>query len=715
MGGAGVGAGRWAGAGRGWGRAGAGVGRDRGRGRSWGGTMGGAGVGAGPGAGPELERGRGGVGPGVGPELGGAEPGAGPGAGPELGGTVGESGVGAGRWAGPGRGRGRSWAGPWAGPGLGGTVGGASPSVDKDCLTSATPLQRSDSFFGATFSWQSQQMCIETGMNGNSQSPTAISGALSTLNGFSNGPATSTSSSLTNQQLPPPCGSRQLCKLKRFLTTLQQFASDLSPEVGEYVRNLVLGLVNSTWTIEEFHSKLQEATNFPLRPFVIPFLKANLPLLQQELIHCTRLTKQTPDQYLAQHETLLLQASSSSSIDTSESVLEVNENGKRKPSARTSENGVVCAALPSQQLSKRPCKLSPGHGFHPRIGLINQPNALPHQTASAPQHYCLEDLAVAHQHKDLHSHPGNRDLRDQQLTTAPRLNRSQQEDVIGHRLTDREWAEEWKNLDNLLNCIMDMVEKTRHSLMVLRHCQEADRVELHHWICCYGNADDMRTEVHGQIAQRYSYIQEEIWKKAEQAVNEIKRQAMIELKQAILEAEHVAQEMITAERVKTEHALAEAKRRASEATQSVSKQQKASSQGCWNCGRKASETCSGCNVAQYCGSSCQHKDWEKHHCICGPNVQRLQPTNTAHGHNALTTSPSPSVTSSRDNPVTPSPSPSVTSGRENPVTPSPSPSVTSGRDNPVTPSPSPSVTSGRDNPVTPSPSPSRKEQKDEEM
>lgn len=32
-------------------------------------------------------------------------------------------------------------------------------------------------------------------------------------------------------------------------------------------------LQNSTVTIEEFHCKLQEATNFPLRPFVIPFLK----------------------------------------------------------------------------------------------------------------------------------------------------------------------------------------------------------------------------------------------------------------------------------------------------------------------------------------------------------------------------------------------------------------------------------------------------------
>lgn len=43
-------------------------------------------------------------------------------------------------------------------------------------------------------------------------------------------------------------------------------------------------------------------------------------------------------------------------------------------------------------------------------------------------------------------------------------------------------------------------------------------------------------------------------------------------------------------------------------------------QSCWNCGRKASETCSGCNIARYCGSFCQHKDWERHHRICGQSL-----------------------------------------------------------------------------------------------
>lgn len=86
-------------------------------------------------------------------------------------------------------------------------------------------------------------------LNGSSHSPTTLNGAPSTPNGFSNGPATSSTASLPTQQLPPACGARQLCKLKRFLTTLQQFGNDISPEIGERVRSLVLGLVVSVFIL----------------------------------------------------------------------------------------------------------------------------------------------------------------------------------------------------------------------------------------------------------------------------------------------------------------------------------------------------------------------------------------------------------------------------------------------------------------------------------
>ncbi|KFQ93345.1 Protein CBFA2T3, partial [Nipponia nippon] len=447
-----------------------------------------------------------------------------------------------------------------------------------------------------------------TMMNGSSHSPTAINGAPSTPNGFSNGPATSSTASLSTHQLPPACGARQLSKLKRFLTTLQQFGNDISPEIGERVRTLVLGLVNSTLTIEEFHAKLQEATNFPLRPFVIPFLKANLPLLQRELLHCARMAKQTPAQYLAQHEQLLLDANASSPIDSSELLLEVGESGKRRTPDRTKENGLDRDPLHPEHLSKRPCTMSPAQRYSPSNGLSHPPNGLGHPPAGPPlpQHYRLEDMAMAHHYRDAYRHPDPRDLRERQRPAG---------------------------------------ELTRRSRTVLRRCQEADREELNHWIRRYSDAEDMKKgsppparphnsssaseapqlDAHREFAPRplSGYMPEEIWRKAEEAVNEVKRQAMSELQKAVSDAERKAHELITTERAKMERALAEAKRQASEDALTVINQQEDSSESCWNCGRKASETCSGCNTARYCGSFCQHKDWEKHHHVCGQTLQGL--------------------------------------------------------------------------------------------
>ncbi|XP_023646525.1 protein CBFA2T3 isoform X4 [Paramormyrops kingsleyae] len=469
-----------------------------------------------------------------------------------------------------------------------------------------------------------------TMLNGSGHSPTALNGAPSTPNGFSNGPAMSSTASLSTQQLPPACGARQLCKLKRFLTTLQQFGNDISPEIGERVRSLVLGLVNSTLTIEEFHGKLQEATNFPLRPFVIPFLKANLPLLQRELLHCARMAKQTPAQYLAQHEQLLLDANASSPLDSSEILLEINEHGKRKTPDRTKDNGADREGLHAEHLAKRPCTVSPSQRYSPSGSLTSHPppNGLTHPTANGlapptapgPQHYRLEDMALAHHYRDAYRHTEHREARERHRQTA--VHGARQEEVIDHRLTDREWAEEWKHLDNLLNCIMDMVEKTRRSLTVLRRCQEADREEMNHWIRRYSDVEDMKKEIHRDFLHRppSGYLPEEIWRKAEEAVNEVKRQAMLELQKAVSDAERKAHEMISTERSKMERALAEAKRQASEDALTVINQQEDSSESCWNCGRKASETCSGCNTARYCGSFCQHRDWEKHHHVCGQSL-----------------------------------------------------------------------------------------------
>uniref|UniRef100_H3AMJ6 CBFA2/RUNX1 partner transcriptional co-repressor 2 n=1 Tax=Latimeria chalumnae TaxID=7897 RepID=H3AMJ6_LATCH len=463
--------------------------------------------------------------------------------------------------------------------------------------------------------------------NGISHSPPALSGAQSPPHRFSNGPAASSSSFLANQQLPATCGARQLSKLKRFLTTLQQFGNDISLEIGEKVRTLVLALVKSLVTIEEFHSKLQEATNFPLRPFVIPFLKANLPLLQRELLHCARAAKQTPSQYLAQHEHTLLSSNVVPYEDSSELLMEEKENGKRSSPDRKTKNQCDNNFIPNLNESHSVCT----HSLSLRITCLSENP----EGRSLYQYFCCE-----HTVKHIFVFPINllkkASLRILFLGTG--LNGGYRGELVNLRLTEREWADEWKHLDHVLNCIMDMVEKTRRSMAVLRRCQEADREELIYWKRRYSDGEDGR-KVNGSLSRQHSpgstdslnedcqrdfsnrsetnYVTDEIRRKAEEAVNEVKRQAMSEVQKAVAEAEQKAFDMIASERARMEQTIADAKRQATEDAFSMINEQEESTESCWNCGRKASETCSGCNFARYCGSFCQYKDWEKHHRICG--------------------------------------------------------------------------------------------------
>lgn len=94
----------------------------------------------------------------------------------------------------------------------------------------------------------------------------------------------------------------------------------------------------------------------------------------------------------------------------------------------------------------------------------------------------------------------------------------------------------------------------------------------------------------------------------EEAVNEVKRQAMSELQKAVSDAERKAHELITTERAKMERALAEAKRQASEDALTVINQQEDSSEvglvgtrlggrgrgGCWG---PAQQHRGGCGTA----------------------------------------------------------------------------------------------------------------------
>ncbi|XP_037558638.1 protein CBFA2T1 isoform X6 [Dermacentor silvarum] len=415
-------------------------------------------------------------------------------------------------------------------------------------------------------------------------------------------------------------GARQLSKVKRFLTTLQQFASDVSPDVGERVHGLILGLVSSTISIEDFHHSIQDITNYPLRPFVVPFLKSHLPLLQTELVHYARAAKQSPAQYLRQHEQLVLDQPGGEPFEIFQPDAKEGAPLKRRtpPDGRPKENGHAASAVGAavvleeggppaakrhQPLSASPgaARLSPGVGAH---AAHPPPAAFRFEEASAP---LFRDRYDRYDRLD----------RDFYRPCYGMLHRDYPE--------DRDMEDEWKNINTMLNCILGMVEKTKRAIAILQHRSQAERPDFSAsvWTGSRRHLDvdyDLKKRdlmAHYKSAAEIDRVSE-VRRRAEEAVNEVKRQAVAELQKAVSAAESKASELVAAERTKMERLLGEARRQAAEeALAAVNHQEDSTEQNCWNCGRKANETCSGCNVARYCGAFCQHKDWENHHRVCG--------------------------------------------------------------------------------------------------
>ncbi|XP_057291257.1 protein CBFA2T1-like isoform X2 [Hydractinia symbiolongicarpus] len=372
---------------------------------------------------------------------------------------------------------------------------------------------------------------------------------------------------LNGMQLPPTCGARQLSKLKRFLTTLQQFGSDISPEIGERVRGLIVNLVNNAITVEEFHQQLQDATNFPLRPFVIPFLKANLPLLQQELIQCSHLSKRSPHQYLTPSESLSAHERERIKSEGEEFGFDRVGEKRKSDAERPKENGHHNEAhgLPAISPNKRKCR-TPGY--------------------------------------------------------------DQDSGTIVEQLMDsmKQDTDEWRNLETILQCIVTFVEKAKRSMSVLQDRCVRDREEMASW--ARAMAADAESEIKRRAVELTDDRINEVKRRAEDAVTDVKRKAVVELQKAVSAAEEKANDALSQAHQRMDKAVLEARRQATEETSIIINQQENSKENCWNCGRKANETCSGCNVARYCGAFCQHKDWEHHHKECGKHAKQSQESNS---------------------------------------------------------------------------------------
>ncbi|CAH1126654.1 unnamed protein product [Ceutorhynchus assimilis] len=419
---------------------------------------------------------------------------------------------------------------------------------------------------------------------------------------------------------------RQLTKVKKFLSTLVQFGNDISSDVGERVKSLVLNLVSSNLSIEEFHHSLQDVTNFPLRQFVLPFLRTHMPLLQREIHALARVNKQSALQYVRSHDHVILEPTHSPS--EAAEIFMPNETSPLTGIKRRSPEGTYENGLNGQPEEYAPAAKRPAAGITPF--LFN------HQ-----QNLFMPNMNVANSH-----------LFDYQSTNPTGI---KTEENAGSR-----GDEEWRNIHVMLNCILSMVEKTKRALTILQQRNIPSQADpTAEWLRKQDLSQDLKKVANEIISSAIRAAEErvsEVRRRAEEAVCDVKRQAVLELQRAVAAAEARAGEFLAAERARVEKALGEVRKHTEETStnhsefgesgQSPSSQPAPSQQNaCWNCGRKAHDTCSGCSLARYCGPFCQHKDWENHHQVC--NKEKRPATATTPTPVAVVPVPAPSAADAR--------------------------------------------------------------------
>ncbi|XP_036147090.1 protein CBFA2T3 [Monomorium pharaonis] len=541
-------------------------------------------------------------------------------------------------------------------------------------------------------------------------------------------------------------------KLKRLLGTLVQFATDISADTGDTVRTLVLALLSGSMTAEEFHSALQEATNFPLRSFVLPYLKHTLPSLQRDLSNAARANNQSCVQFLRSNESAVLEAVGLA--PSGESVEVFGEHG----GANGISGGNQCSAHYAMRSNSNPGVGTIQHaaGSNAAGALHHYPGAAhaPKRRASDTPYYengvLLDDMPVygkrsvnpwSHHHQQqqqqqqqqqptdpsycwyhpLHSSGGSIQghahghghgpspvppslvqINQINAFSAPHhLTQQPQQSMGSHGLQMQNGGsldDEWKNIHVMLNCILGMVEKTKRALAILqrRGCSSPAAaapppgvVTAQNGTSNNGNSngnnpsstngvqvesstgdrDGSLKRLSGEIVAQTIRATEdrvaEVKRRAEEAVLEVKRAAVAEVQRAVAVAvaESRANERLRVHRlldlplsqrnpgnlrpgpflrVHGNSAAVETSARnvttptttpnsAPSTTDDEKDIHLTSMMGscCWNCGRPALETCGGCGIARYCGSFCQHRDWEAgHHTTCN-NLPPREPRRSA--------------------------------------------------------------------------------------
>ncbi|XP_023234940.1 transcription initiation factor TFIID subunit 4-like isoform X2 [Centruroides sculpturatus] len=144
---------------------------------------------------------------------------------------------------------------------------GVHPNVSSSILQTNQPIQNVTSILPST-NIPSQNIKKPTNASNLNQQ-------LTIQTNTANGQVTSSS------QMSPTTAKK---KCKNFLSTLLRLANGQAGQVAKNVEKLIQGIIDDTIQPEEFSHQLQKELNSSPQPYLIPFLKKNLPYLRHSMM-----------------------------------------------------------------------------------------------------------------------------------------------------------------------------------------------------------------------------------------------------------------------------------------------------------------------------------------------------------------------------------------------------------------------------------------------
>ncbi|KAI9561541.1 Protein CBFA2T1 [Daphnia sinensis] len=434
--------------------------------------------------------------------------------------------------------------------------------------------------------------------------------------------------------------------LKQVLVATLKLSGSISRQHSDRALQIVTDLLIGAIDSNEFQQRVSETVHLSFRSFVLPLLDRQLNGLRRELaarLHPARLLAQpaTASQTTKEHVKALLlldsqlqslhqDSTSESSSQQQLSVWQVFQPGEAQAGSHPagSETAAAESVIEATQLVHN----ATTRKRRASASLIENSGAgddMVEETRKRAALYSAHPPVWMPPKENASQHPMVAVGGPRQRETSSNKTASSYPSNPMTSFQSQQGDEEWANIHTMLNCILSMVEKTRRALGILQHRasndnqqqqKRRDSTSLHHQQQVTYEASELRRQAGELIAQTLKATEDrvnQVKRKAEEAVHDVRRAAMIELQRAL-----------SAERLRAERLAAEARRQGAEealsalgqhAMMSSSHHQTspANKELCWNCGRRANETCSGCNMARYCSTFCQHKHWEVHHKICG--------------------------------------------------------------------------------------------------